>query len=36
MYTDKADLPSEGYNAYWCDTPQAMLQRLAQQTGADG
>ena len=35
MYADKADLPSEGYKAYWCDTPQAMLGSLARQTRAN-
>jgi hypothetical protein len=29
MYADKADEPPQGYRAYWCDSPQAMLQKLA-------
>jgi len=28
MYSDKADRPPEGYKAYWCDSPLAMLQKL--------
>jgi hypothetical protein len=28
MYSDSADRPPEGYQAYWCDSPQAMLQAL--------
>ena len=36
MYSDKADQPAEGYKAYWCDSPQAMLQKLALHTGSGG
>lgn len=28
MYADTANRPAEGYKAFWCDSPQAMLQAI--------
>jgi hypothetical protein len=28
MYHDGPERPASGYAPYWCDSPQAMLQRL--------
>ncbi len=30
MYHDGPERPTKGYEAYWCDSPRAMLQAVAE------